>query len=217
MLWFAPTMSVDTEATACAARSGCACRYARVPLISGTHRNRTVRFGLGSTPALMIAIHARPASSCVAGPPQLSLAPCFAMPSKRCAVKWNSSFVDPSPGIVATTTCIGVSYSVAFTIAWTLTCWCFSTRDSRSRPIRSDRMKPHVVFGAARRTWRAPHLARRRCRSSRSDPADRSACRCALKKLTTPSAPNWRDREIVRRADRARSTRTILPFTSLPL
>ena len=75
-----------------------------------------MRFGFGSTPSLIISIQARPASSCVAGPPQLSLAPCLAMPSKRCAVKWNSSFVLPSPGIVATTTFIGASYSAAFTI-----------------------------------------------------------------------------------------------------
>ena len=92
-----------------------------VPLISGTQRKRTVRFGFGSTPSLIISIQARPASSCVAGPPQLSFAPCLAMPSKRCAVKWNSSFVLPSPGIVATTTFIGASYSSAFTLAWTIT------------------------------------------------------------------------------------------------
>src|SRR4029079_6075564 len=66
MLWFAPTMSVDTEATACAARSVCALKYARAPLLAHTPRKRTVRFGLGSTPAWMSAIHARPASSCVA-------------------------------------------------------------------------------------------------------------------------------------------------------
>src|SRR4029079_17297499 len=56
MLCLAPTMSVDTEATACAAISVCAFKYARVPLISGTHRKRTVRFGLGSTHAVMSAM-----------------------------------------------------------------------------------------------------------------------------------------------------------------
>src|SRR5471030_1965017 len=45
MVWFAPTMSVEIDATTCCPSSGCFVRYARVPEISGTQRKRTVRFG----------------------------------------------------------------------------------------------------------------------------------------------------------------------------
>ena len=64
----------------------------------------------------------------------------------------------------------------AFTIAWTFTCWCFSTRRQQveAHPQRQDEAQRRL---RRRRAAAAPRRARRRCRSSRSGPGDRSACR----------------------------------------